>query len=62
METENVNRQFQSCRRTQTPWQYEHSSSSTTTKKDMLLEECKTRKPDILLGVIPTVSALPLSQ
>eukprot|EP00975_Prorocentrum_lima_P006199 1337283-Prorocentrum_lima.AAC.1 len=27
---------------------------TTTTDKYMLLEECKTMKPDLLLGVIPT--------
>eukprot|EP00975_Prorocentrum_lima_P037261 7839677-Prorocentrum_lima.AAC.1 len=36
--------------------------NSTTTKKDMLLEECKTMKPDLLFKVIPTVPALPLSR
>eukprot|EP00975_Prorocentrum_lima_P012217 2593665-Prorocentrum_lima.AAC.1 len=25
--------------------------NSTTTKKDMLLEECNTMKPDLLLGI-----------
>eukprot|EP00975_Prorocentrum_lima_P003050 670929-Prorocentrum_lima.AAC.1 len=36
--------------------------NSTTTKKYMLLEECKNMKPYLLLGVIPTVPALPLSR
>eukprot|EP00975_Prorocentrum_lima_P014714 3120251-Prorocentrum_lima.AAC.1 len=35
--------------------------NSTTTKKDMLLGECKNMKPDLRLGVIPAVPALPLS-
>eukprot|EP00975_Prorocentrum_lima_P018872 3974773-Prorocentrum_lima.AAC.1 len=61
MEKENAKMQSLSYLQTQKSWQSTRCNS-TTTKKDMLFEECKTMKPELLLGVIPTVPTLPLSR